>query len=80
LGTAILFVTHNIDEAVYLANRVILLGGRPSGVLREYDVDLPTRRWEQNIYGEPGFIDLRQELRAALLGLDTGGPTVEAPR
>jgi NitT/TauT family transport system ATP-binding protein len=38
-GKSILFVTHDIDEAVYLGDRVLLLGGTPARVVRTYDVE-----------------------------------------
>ncbi len=37
-GTTILFVTHNVREAVRLAQRVVLLSSRPGTVVREWDV------------------------------------------
>lgn len=41
---SILFVTHDIDEAVYLGDRVLLLGGAPARVVRSYKVDAPRPR------------------------------------
>jgi NitT/TauT family transport system ATP-binding protein len=42
----VLFVTHNVEEAVYLAQRVVLMSARP-GVIKEIvDVPLPEERWE----------------------------------
>jgi NitT/TauT family transport system ATP-binding protein len=38
-GTAILFVTHDVREAVRLGQRVVLLSSRPGRVVREWDVD-----------------------------------------
>lgn len=43
-GTTILFVTHDIDEATYLADRVLLLGGAPSRVSAIYEVPAPRPR------------------------------------
>lgn len=43
-GKSILFVTHDIDEAVYLGDRVLLLGGTPARVVRNYKVDAPRPR------------------------------------
>lgn len=40
----ILFVTHNVDEAVYLADRIILMTPRPGRIVREVRVDLPRPR------------------------------------
>jgi NitT/TauT family transport system ATP-binding protein len=43
-GTTILFVTHNVREAVRLGQRVILLSSRPGRVAREWTVDIPQPR------------------------------------
>jgi len=39
-GKSILFVTHDIEEAVYLGDRVLLLGGEPAHIINEYRVDI----------------------------------------
>lgn len=44
LGQTILFITHDIDEAVYLADRVLVLGLPPSGIVSEIRIDLPRPR------------------------------------
>lgn len=40
---SILFITHEIDEALMLADRIILLGGRPSMINKVYNVDIPRK-------------------------------------
>jgi len=40
-GKSILFVTHDIEEAVYLGDRVLLLGERPARIVEEYEVNIP---------------------------------------
>ena len=42
--TAVMFVTHDIDEAVYLADRVVVLGNRPATVAENLQIDLPRPR------------------------------------
>jgi NitT/TauT family transport system ATP-binding protein len=43
-GAAVLFVTHDIEEAVFLADKVIVLGGRPANVAGTFTIDLPRPR------------------------------------
>lgn len=40
-GKSVLFVTHDIEEAVYLGDRVLLLGEKPARIVEEYEVDIP---------------------------------------
>jgi NitT/TauT family transport system ATP-binding protein len=60
--TTMLFVTHDLDEAVYLADRVVLLGGRPAGIVRDFPVGLPRPRERDTAH----FSDTVREIRAAL--------------
>jgi len=43
-GSTLVFVTHRIEEAVYLASDLVVLGHRPGRVVRSQEVDLPTER------------------------------------
>jgi NitT/TauT family transport system ATP-binding protein len=51
----ILYVTHNIQEAVYMADRVIVLSRRPGRVLQDVPIGLKRPRTEEMI-GEPAFV------------------------
>ncbi|MFA9218623.1 MAG: ABC transporter ATP-binding protein [Sphingomonadaceae bacterium] len=42
--TAVLLVTHDIDEAILVADRIVLMGGSPGAIVREWQVDLPAPR------------------------------------
>lgn len=44
IGKTVLFVTHNVEEAVYLSDRVIVFTARPARVKTEIDIDLPRPR------------------------------------
>jgi sulfonate transport system ATP-binding protein len=44
LGTTIVFITHNIEEAVYLAERVIILSNKPAKIKEELTLDMPRPR------------------------------------
>ena len=56
----VIFVTNNIEEALYLADRVILLTNCPSKIREEYVVDLPKPR----SYTNPEFLRLREKITA----------------
>lgn len=53
-GKTILFVTHGINEAVFLSDRVIVLSARPSRMIKSLDIDLPRPR-RQDVRVKPQF-------------------------
>jgi len=55
LGVTILFVTHDIDEAVYLGQRVLMLSASPTVVQDELTVDLPAERDQLHTRADPRF-------------------------
>jgi NitT/TauT family transport system ATP-binding protein len=59
LGTTTLFVTHDIDEAVYLGRRVIVLSSSPTVVLEDLKIDLPDERDQLVTRALPRFAELR---------------------
>lgn len=61
----ILFVTHDIDEAVFLSTKVIVLSGSPTTVRRIVPIELGTRR-ELSIRSDPRFRSYADELREML--------------
>ncbi|MCA1983240.1 ABC transporter ATP-binding protein [Nocardioides nematodiphilus] len=62
LGIAVMLVTHDIDEAVYLADTVLVLSGKPATVKALIPVDLPTPRDQLGTKAEPRFAELRSEI------------------
>ena len=67
-GRTVMFITHDVEEAVYLADRVIVLSARPGEIKREFKIDLPRPR-RQGMIAEPEFGELVRELLAEL-GVD----------
>jgi len=61
----VVFITHDVEEAVYLADRVIVFSARPGTVRRELIVDLPRPR-RKEVIAEPAFRSLLAELLADL--------------
>jgi NitT/TauT family transport system ATP-binding protein len=58
-GITMLFVTHDIDESVYLAQRVVILSSSPTTVVEDLPVDLPAERDQLTTRSDPRFIELR---------------------
>ena len=58
LGTTVVFITHNIEEAVYLAERVLILTNKPATIKEEVEIDLPRPRQ----VSDPKFIELRRHI------------------
>ncbi|MEV4801870.1 ABC transporter ATP-binding protein [Nonomuraea sp. NPDC049421] len=59
LGVTTLFVTHDIDEAVYLGQRVIVLSSSPTTVMEDLKIDLPPERDQLTTRSLPRFGELR---------------------
>ena len=66
--TTVVFVTHSIDEALYLSDRVVVMQARPGRIKEEVSVDLPRPRWEGDVKADPRFAQLRSQLRESLRG------------
>jgi NitT/TauT family transport system ATP-binding protein len=62
----VMFITHSIDEAIFLSDRVVILGTRPGRVTHEFVVDLPKPRYEYPVRSDPQFVKLREESWEAL--------------
>lgn len=57
----VLFVTHDIEEAIFLADRVIVMSQRPGRVVEIIDVDFPRPR-EENLRTLPAFTEMRSRI------------------
>ncbi|BDT68106.1 aliphatic sulfonates import ATP-binding protein SsuB [Comamonadaceae bacterium OS-1] len=59
--TTIVFVTHDVEEAIYLGHRVVLMAPRPGRIDSVYEVPLPAKR-EQDMKLAPEFVRLKRQL------------------
>jgi NitT/TauT family transport system ATP-binding protein len=64
------FVTHDIEEAIYLADRVIALLPRPGRIGASFTIDLPRPRNQLSTREHPEFLRLRRELLDFVGGLE----------
>ena len=62
LGQTTVFITHDIDEAIFLADRVVVLGTASEGIRAIVDIDLPRPRSLQHTRRLPRFLDYRNDL------------------
>jgi NitT/TauT family transport system ATP-binding protein len=63
--TTVLFITHDIDEAIFLSQRIVVMGSSPGRILKEFKVSLPAER-TADIREHPEFLKLRRELAGLL--------------
>lgn len=62
LGLTVLFVTHDIDESIYLGQRVLVLSNRPTEILDDIAINLPDERDQLTTRNKPEFARLRSEI------------------
>lgn len=62
LGVTILFITHDIDESVYLGERVVVLSARPTVVMEDVPIDLPSQRDQLTTRSSARFAELRSHV------------------
>jgi NitT/TauT family transport system ATP-binding protein len=61
-GGSVVFVTHDLEEAIALADRVFVLSARPATLKRVYEIDLPRPRVMSQVRYEPHFIELSRHI------------------
>lgn len=90
LGITILFVTHDIDESVYLGERVIILSSSPTVIQEDITIDLAEDRDQLETRSLPRFTELRHHVyeqiqlakkghRPAAAGTPSAGPAQAGP-
>ena len=58
LGSTVAFITHNIEEAVYMGERILVLTNKPTGIKKAIDNHLPRPR----DIASPDFVKLRNQV------------------
>jgi NitT/TauT family transport system ATP-binding protein len=74
-GFTAVLVTHDVEEAIFLADRVVVLSGRPSTVAQILPVPLPRPRNQLTTREDSRFLELRHHLMTSLLGSKISGTT-----
>ena len=62
LKTTILFITHDIEEAIYLSDRIWVLSPRPSQIVEELRIDFARPRNQETTRAEARFMTMRNEI------------------
>ncbi len=62
LGMTIIFVTHDVDEAIFLSDRIALFQPAPGRITEVVNVDLPRPRMEYDVRAQPKAIELRSHI------------------
>lgn len=60
----IIFVTHSVEEAIFLSDQIVMFSSRPGRILKVIDIDLPRPRWhkDEEIKASERFVRYRQEI------------------
>ena len=62
----VLFVTHSVEEAIYLSDRILIFSARPGRLVAEVDVDLPKPRYEFDARSDPRVAETRRDVTRVL--------------
>jgi NitT/TauT family transport system ATP-binding protein len=70
----VLFVTHSVDEAILLADRVVLMSPRPGRILEDHAIGFPRPRRADDLRASPAYAKLRQHLWSRIRDLVLSDP------
>jgi NitT/TauT family transport system ATP-binding protein len=62
----VMFITHDIEEAIYLSDKIVVMSRRPGEIKFVVDVTLPKPRYEHDVRSSPDFLTLRNSIWNAL--------------
>ncbi|GGU57264.1 ABC transporter ATP-binding protein [Lentzea flava] len=75
--TTVLVVTHDIDESVYLGDRILVLSGSPARLVADLEVPLPAERDQVTTRTDEAFVELRSKVARLL---NVGKPTMDVEK
>jgi NitT/TauT family transport system ATP-binding protein len=70
VGLTVVFVTHDITEAIYLSDHIVVLAGTPASVAANIRVEVPRPRHQVTTRESPSFLALRRDLYQMVVGRD----------
>lgn len=65
-GATVIFVTHDIEEAVYLSDRVLIINEKPATITHEIIIDLPRPRDQISTKETEHYLELRHQIHSAI--------------
>ena len=72
----VFFITHSVEEALFMATRLIVMSPRPGRITHEYDLDFCGRFFEtgnaRQVKSSPEFIEVREEILSIIHGEEVG--------
>ncbi len=72
LGITIVFVTHDVDESIFLSDRIVVMHRNPGRIVEILDVNLPRPRTQAEFRGEQETIGLRSKITSLLRSQEGG--------
>jgi taurine transport system ATP-binding protein len=76
-GMTVVFITHSVEEAVYLGTNVVVMSPRPGRIIAQIPCPFARQQGERNIRAiksSPEFVDMREQVLSLIWQMDDGDP------